>query len=179
MASASLRYARALTDVVFGRNLEADKALRELQSICELMAENEDLRRVWENPALPPEQKRGLLDAIVARGGISRPVRNLVAVVMDHGRMALLPHIAKQFESEVMARLNLAEAEITSARELGEEEKRALEDQIARMTGKQVRARYGHNPGLLGGAVVKIGSTIYDGSVLGQLNKMREQLTGE
>jgi F-type H+-transporting ATPase subunit delta len=178
MASASFRYARALADVVFQKNLDAAKALLELQAICALTSESEDLRRVWENPALPPEQKRGLLDAIVARSGISRPVRNFIAVLIDHGRMPLLPRITRQFETEVMARLNLAEAEITSARDLGDEEKRTLESQIARMTGKQVRARYHRDPALLGGAVIRIGSTIYDGSVLGQLHKIREQLAG-
>jgi F-type H+-transporting ATPase subunit delta len=158
--------------------LDPGKTLQDLHSLCDLVAANEELRRVWENPALPPEQKRGLLDAIVQRSGISQPVRNFVAVVMDHGRMPLLPHIVKQFESEMLARLNLAEAEITSARDLSDQEKRTLESQIERMTGKRVRARYGRDPGLLGGAVIKIGSTIYDGSVLGQLNKIREQLAG-
>jgi F-type H+-transporting ATPase subunit delta len=74
--------------------------------------------------------------------------------------------------------MNLAEAEITSARELGEDEKRGLERQIQRMTGKQVRARYSRDSSLLGGAVIKIGSTVYDGSVRGQLNRIREQLAG-
>jgi|SRR6476469_2242467 F-type H+-transporting ATPase subunit delta len=178
MASASIRYAQAFADVVFGKHLDAGKSLQELQSLAELAAENDELRRVWENPALPVEQKRGLLDSIVARAGLSRPVRNFVAILIDHGRMPMLPQIVQQFESELLRRMNLAEAEITSARELGEDEKRGLERQIQRMTGKQVRARYSRDSSLLGGAVIKIGSTVYDGSVRGQLNRIREQLAG-
>ncbi len=178
MASASIRYAQAFADVVFAKGWDAGKALGELQALAGLMAENEELRRVWENPALPLEQKRGLLDSIVARAGLSRPVRNFAAILIDHARMGMLPQVVRQLESELLRRMNLAEAEITSARELSPDEKRRLESQVQRLTGKQVRARYRSNPSLLGGAVVRIGSTVYDGSVLGQLNKIRERLAG-
>ena len=99
-----------------------------------------DLRRVWENPAVPAEQKRKLLDAIVHRDGIERHVRNLVAVLIDHRRVQFLERIIEQLEKELDARMGFAEAQITSARELGDAEKRALEAQIEKVTGKKVRA---------------------------------------
>ena len=105
------------------------------------LSESADLRRVWENPAVPAEQKRKLLDAIVQREGIDKPVRNLVAVLIDHRRLPFLPRIVEQFEKELDARMGFAEAQISSARELGDAEKRALEAQIAKMTGKKVRAQ--------------------------------------
>jgi F-type H+-transporting ATPase subunit delta len=148
-----------------------------LREIAGLLAESADLRRVWENPAVPAEQKRNLLDAIVQREGIDKRVRNLVAVLIDHRRVHFLPRIIEQLGKELDARLGFAEAQISSARELGDAEKRALEAQIEKTTGKKVRARYRLDSSLLGGAVVRVGSTIYDGSVKGQLEKIREAIS--
>jgi F-type H+-transporting ATPase subunit delta len=148
-----------------------------LQEIARLLAESADLRRVWENPAVPAEQKRNLLDAIVQREGIDRQVRNLVAVLIDHRRVQFLPRIVEQLEKELDTRLGFAEAQIFSARELGDAEKRALETQVEKTTGKKVRARYALDSSLLGGAVIRVGSTIYDGSVKGQLERIREAIT--
>jgi F-type H+-transporting ATPase subunit delta len=148
-----------------------------LREIARLLAESADLRRVLENPAVPAEQKRNLLDAIVQREGIDKRVRNLVAVLMDHRRVHFLPRIIEQLEKELDARLGFAEAQISSARELGDEEKRALEAQIEKTTGKKVRVQYALDSSLLGGAVVRVGSTIYDGSVKGQLERIREAIS--
>jgi F-type H+-transporting ATPase subunit delta len=98
-------------------------------------------------------------------------------VLIDRGRIVALQQIARQFESELNERLGFVEAEIASARELGEQEKRALEAQIAQVTGRRVRARYVRDAALLGGAVIQVGSTIYDGSVKGQLQRLKEELS--
>ena len=145
--------------------------------LAKLLSESTELRRVWENPAVPAEQKRGILDVIAKRDGFSKQVRNLVAVLIDHRRVQFLPRIVEQLEKELDARLGFADAQVTSARELGDAEKRALEAQVAKLTGKKVRARYGQDASLLGGAVVRVGSTIYDGSVLGQLRKIKEAMS--
>src|SRR5580704_16721680 len=164
MASVASTYARAFADVVLSKKLDAQRATGELRQIAELLAESADLRRVWENPAIPAEQKRGLLDAIAQRGGIEKAVRNLVAVI-------------QQLEKELDARLGFAEAQITSVRELADAEKRGLETEVAKLTGKKVRAKFGQDASLLGGVVVRIGSTVYDGSVKGQLEKIREAIS--
>lgn len=177
MASVASTYARAFADVVFSKQMDAVRAISGLQQIVTLFQESAELRRVWENPAVPAEQKRKLLDVIVQRDGIDKPVRNLIAVLIDHRRLPFLPRIVEQLEKEIDARLGFAEARISSARELGEPEKHALETQIAKTTGKKVRASYALDPSLLGGAVVRIGSTIYDGSVKGQLEKMKEAMS--
>ena len=176
MASVASTYARAFADVVFDAKLDAARAIGGLRQIATLFNESVELRRVWENPAVPADQKRKLLDVIVQRDGIDRPVRNLIAVLMDHRRLTFLPRIVEQLEKELDARLGFTDAQISSARELGDAEKRALESQIAKTTGKKVRASYGLDPSLLGGAVVRIGSTIYDGSVKGQLEKIKEAI---
>jgi len=177
MASVASTYARAFADVVLSAHLDASRAVGGLREIARLLDENALLRRVWENPAVPAEQKRNLLDAIVQREGIDKPVRNLVAVLIDHRRVPFLRRIIEQLEKELDSRLGFAEAQISSVRELGDAEKRALEARVAKTTGKKVRAQYALDLSLLGGAVVRVGSTIYDGSVKGQLERIREAIT--
>ena len=177
MASVAGTYARAFADVVLDERLDANRAIGGLRRISGLLGESPDLRRVWGNPAVPVEQKRHLLDAIVRREGIEKPVRNLVAVLIDHRRVPFLEQIAQQLEKELDARLGIAEAEVTSARELGDAEKRALETQIEKVTGKKVRARFALDATLLGGVTVRVGSTIYDGSVKGQLERIKEAIS--
>ncbi len=177
MASVASTYARAFTAVVLSARLDAESAKAGLREIARLVTENADLRRVWENPAVPADQKRKLLDAIVQREGIDRRVRNLVAVLIDHRRVQFLGRILDQFEKELDAEMGFAEAQIFSARELGDNEKLALEAQVGKVTGMKVRARYGLDASLLGGAVVRVGSTIYDGSVKGQLEKIKEAIS--
>jgi F-type H+-transporting ATPase subunit delta len=178
MASVAKTYARAFADVVFENRLDSAKILLETRSLAGLVAHSKDLREVWEAPSIPAEQKRGVLDAIVAREGFSKPVRNFMAVLMDHHRMPFLDAIVQQFEEELNRRMGFAEAKITTSRELGHTERSVLEAQLERLTGKKIRAAYRQDPQLLGGAIVQIGSTIYDGSVAGQLERIREQIAG-
>jgi len=177
VASVASTYARAFADVVLSARLDANRAIGGLRRIAGLLTESTDLRRVWENPAVPAEQKRHLLDAIVRQEGIEPHVRNLMAVLIDHRRVPFLGRITAQLEKELDTRLGFAEAQVTSARELGDAEKRSLEAQIEKVTGKKIRARFGLDASLLGGAVVRVGSTIYDGSVKGQLEKIREAIS--
>jgi len=177
MASVASSYARAFADVVLSAKLDADRAIAELRTLADLLSQSVELRRVWENPAVPAEQKRNILDVIVQRDGISKPVRNLVAVLIDHRRVAFLARIVEQLEKELNMRLGFAEADITSARDLNDTEKRTLEGQVAKVTGKKVRARYALDKALLGGAIVRVGSTIYDGSVQGQLARIKEAIS--
>jgi F-type H+-transporting ATPase subunit delta len=176
MASVASTYARAFADVVLDTHLEADRSIAELRAIGSLLAESLALRRVWENPAIPAEQKRRVLDIVAERDGISTQVRNLVAVLIDHRRIHFLEPIIAQLEKELDARLGFAEAQITSARDLGDAEKREFEVQVGKLTGKKVRTRYQRDASLLGGAMVRLGSTLYDGSVKGQLQRIREEI---
>src|SRR6202049_287880 len=177
MASVTNTYARAFADAVFSGHHDPDKTLQEAQAVADLVAGSKELRAVWETPSITAKQKRAVLDAIVARQGISRPVRNFVAVLIDHRRINFLGPIVKQFELELNQRLGFTEADITSARELNQSDRSTLETRMEKLTGKKVRARYALDESVLGGAVVKIGSTIYDGSVRGQLERIRQALS--
>ncbi len=177
MATVTNTYARAFADAVFSGHHDPDKTLREAQAVAELVAGSKELREVWETPSITAEQKRAVLDAIVAREGISQTVRNFVAVLIDHGRTHFLGPIVKQFEQELNHRMGFIEAEIASAHELSANDRQALEDQMEKLTGKKIRARYSRDESILGGAIVKIGSTIYDGSVSGQLERIKQALS--
>jgi F-type H+-transporting ATPase subunit delta len=176
MATVINTYARAFADVVMDNKLDAQRTLAETKQIVALADENKMLREVWDNPSIPAEQKRGVLDGIVKSAGISRPVRNFIAVLIDKGRTRLLPEIVTQFAQDLNQRLGIAEAEITTARVLNRDEQAMLESDLTRVTGKTIRASYGQDPAVLGGAIARVGSTIYDGSVKGQLERMRRQL---
>lgn len=179
MSAVTSRYARAFVDVMFDERLKADKVMQELRTVSATAQSSVELQRVWEDPSIPAEQKRGVLDAIASREGLSRQVRNFIAVLIDHGRFRLLDEVIRDIEHESDARMGFAEAEITTVRDLNDSERRTLEAQVEKLTGKKVRARYSQDSAILGGAVVKIGSTIYDGSVRGQLERIREQLAAD
>jgi F-type H+-transporting ATPase subunit delta len=176
MASVVNTYARAFADAVMDKRMDPAKTLAEAQQISALVKGNKTLREVWETPSIPAGQKRSVLDAIVKRAGISQVVRNFVAVLIDKRRMKFLGEIVEQFAQELNQRLGFAEAEITTTRELNADERSALESDLAKVTGKKIRARYDRDGSILGGAIARVGSTVYDGSVKGQLEKIREQL---
>ncbi len=177
MASVVSTYAQAFAAVVLSSRLDIERAKNGLREIAGLIGESADLRRVLDNPAVPADQKRKLLDAIVQREGIERHVRNLVAVLIDHRRIQYLDRIVEQFEKELDAQMGFAELQISSAYPLAAAERLVIETQMAKVTGKNVRAHYGIDASLLGGAVVRVGSTIYDGSVKGQLEKIKEAIS--
>jgi len=176
MASVISSYARAFADAVIDLKLDPNQVRGEMRGMLEMLEQSQDLERVWENPAIPHDQKLKVLDAVAQRAGLTKAVRNFLAVIIDHRRIRMLPAIAKQFEAELNYRLGFIDAAITSARELSVHERQGLELQVGRMTGRTVRAQYSTDPAVLGGAVVQIGSTVYDGSVRGQLHRIREQL---
>jgi len=177
MASVASRYARALVEVVLEHHIDSDAARQQLRAMVDAVHESLELRRVWESPAVLPEQKLALLDAIAAKIGAVKPIRNFMAVIIDHRRLGMLDDIVRVFETELDAQLGFAEVQVSSARPLSAEQQREVEARVERMTGKRIRASYVSNPELLGGLLVRVGDTIYDGSVRGQLEKMRQDLS--
>jgi len=176
MAAVLGRYARAYADVVVQHKHHIEKAVAELEQMAALMSSSKELRNVLENPAVSREQKLKLLDAIIARMDAGKLLRNFLAVLIDHRRIANIGDLVEQFKQELDRRLGIADAKVSSVRALTEAEKKSLEKELAEITGKTVRATYSEDAGLLGGVVVRMGSTIYDGSVLGRLQRMRQQI---
>ena len=175
--SALIRYARAFADVMVGKQLERSRTTEELAVFAGLVKNSRELRTIWRNPSVEGSQKREVLDWIVARVGASPMVRNFVAVLIDRHRIAQLPEVIEQLELELNKRMGLVEAEVTTARPLSDAEKRGLEARMERLTGKRVAAHYSTDASVLGGAVVRSGSTVYDGSLRRQLENLKEQLS--
>jgi F-type H+-transporting ATPase subunit delta len=128
------------------------------------------------NPSIANDQKLKVLDAIAARIGMFPQVRNFIAVIMDHQRLDELNEILDEYHLVADKQSHMAEAEITSARPLNEQDRAELEAQVAKLAGGRVRATYRQDATLLGGAVVRIGSTVYDGSIRAQLQQLKQKL---
>ncbi len=178
MAAVFGRYARAFAEVVIDRKINPDKAVAELNEIAVLVNTSTEFRNVLQNPSVALPQKLSLLDAVIQRTGGSKVLRNFIAVLIEQRRIGNIGDIVELFKQELDRRMGIADARVSSARELAVTEKKSLEQQLAAITGKTVRATYSQDASLLGGAVVRVGSTIYDGSVRGQLQRIREQIKG-
>jgi F-type H+-transporting ATPase subunit delta len=174
--AAASRYARAFADVAADRKLDSTALIDQLSTFVQAMRASGELRIIWETPSVPQEQKIAVVDAIAQQYGADHLVRNFIAVLIENRRIAALPEIARQVERELNDRLGIAEAEVTTTRELSATERAQLEARLAAIIGKKVRARYAQDPAVKGGAVIKIGSTVYDGSVKGRLQRLKEQL---
>lgn len=178
MAAVLGRYARAFADVVVDHKMDPDKAVAGLAEIAALVNTSTEFRNVLQNPSVALTQKLGLLDAVIQRTGGSKILRNFIAVLIDQRRIGNVGEILEQFKRELDRRMGIADARVSSARELTTAEKTSLEKQLAAVTGKTVRATYSEDASLVGGAVVRVGSTIYDGSVRGQFQRIREEIKG-
>jgi F-type H+-transporting ATPase subunit delta len=178
LKSASLQYANALADVALAQGA-ADAVNKQLADVGSMYAQSAELRNFLTSPAVDRAAKHGVIEKLLARIGGAKIIRNLLFVVVDHQRAHILPGIIAAFQEVVRQRQGIAEAEIASATELNGAQKAEFAFTLERMTGKRVETKYSLDPALLGGAVVRIGDTIYDGSLRSRLNAMRARLTAE
>ncbi len=178
MKSASLQYANALADVALAQGA-ADAALKQLGDFAAAFDASSELRNFLTSPAVPREAKHGVIEKIAARIGAGKIIRNFLFVIADHQRTRILPEILASFQDVIRQRQGIAEAEISSAVELSAAQKKRFAQTLERLTGKKIEAKYSLDPALLGGAVVRVGDTIYDGSVRNSLNEMRARLVAE
>jgi F-type H+-transporting ATPase subunit delta len=177
MASFASRYARALADVAFETHLDPKDLQRQLGDFGAAWHESRPLREFFLDPSFPIEEKIAFLDKLNTKLGMAQPTRNFIAVLIRNRRIAGFDDVVAEFRREINRRLGISEAKVTSARQLDDQEKRELEAQIARLTGGSVEATWSEDSSLIGGAVVEVGSTVYDGSLRGRLEQLREELT--
>lgn len=176
MAAFAARYARAFAQVVSSTHLEPSPALQQLRDFSATLSSSGELREVLMNPSLALQQKLGVIDAIAIRLGMSKPVRNFIAVIMDHQRLADLDGILVEYIAVADTDAGTTEVEIISARPLADDERNSLISTASTLADGQILARFTEDPSLLGGAVLKIGSTVYDGSLKAQLAGMKQRL---
>jgi F-type H+-transporting ATPase subunit delta len=178
LRSASLQYATALADIAL-EQAAAEPVKKQLEDFGAAYAESSELRSVLSSPAVERTAKHNVIEKLATRLGASRIVRNFLLIVVDNQRTHLLPEIVKTFEAVIRQRQGVAEAEVISAAELTAPQKTQLQQTLEGLTGRKIQAKYSLDPALLGGAVVRIGDTIYDGSVRNRLNQMRARLAAE
>jgi F-type H+-transporting ATPase subunit delta len=176
MAAVLGRYARAYAEVVVKNKLNPEKTVAEFQQMADVVNSSRELRNVLQNPAVSREQKLKLLDSIIRHIGATKMLRNFLAVLIDNRRIGNVGDLLEQFKQELDRRMGIAHAKVTSVRELSSAERKSLEKELAEITGKTVRATYSEDARLLGGVLVRVGSTVYDGSVLGRLQRMRAEI---
>jgi len=183
MASAvANRYARALVDVVMapGSPLKPEDAVAQLRAIDAIIQESAELRNALLTPAIQNSRKRAVLAKLLqSAGGGSPLIRNFTYVLVDHRRIGVIGEIREAFELQLDERLGFARAEVTSAAPLDPRVGSNLESELSRLTGKRMRLRFDVDPALLGGVVARIGSTVYDGSVRGELRQLAKKLAGQ
>ena len=172
------RYADALADVAIQQNA-VEQVRQELADFLGLLRESPELSLLLHSPAVQRASKRGVIEALTTQMGASRTLRNFLYVVVDRGRTQELPEMQQAFDERLDERQGIVRAEISSAHDLAEPEKADLRGALERLTGRRVEAAYRLDPALLAGTVVRIGSTIYDGSVRTQLERLRERLASE
>ena len=171
------RYARAFADVAASAHLDTAAVDRQLADFLATWDGSRELREVFENPAIPAPQKVAILDKMNSKLGLQRELRNLIAVLINNDRIAAIREVAEAWRAEMQERMGIRQAEIVTARELNEQERRSLIEGAAKLAGTQVQATFKLDKEILGGTVVRIGSTVYDGSVRGRLERLREALT--
>jgi F-type H+-transporting ATPase subunit delta len=176
MADFAARYARAFADVVLGDGIPIDQVNAQLNDFLSTLEGSADLRQALFNPALAADVRVRVIDALAPRLHLAREVRNFLAVLLRHDRMSAVEEIVAAYRAEIDRRQGISNVEVISARRLDADERSQMEQQVARLAGTQVRALFREDNGLMGGAVVRIGSTIYDGSVRGRLDRMKQEL---
>ena len=173
----AIRYARALFDVGLQEGVDLESLQRELSSFSQLMSEHESLQRALVNPAIPASKKRAVVEALLQRSSGSSPqVARLLLLLADRDRLALMPELTTAFEQRLTDHRQVVRAELSTAIELPGDRVAALKNGLVRATGREVLLDTRVDPALVGGAVARIGSTVYDGSVVTQLQKLKQSL---
>jgi F-type H+-transporting ATPase subunit delta len=178
LKSASQQYANALADIAFEQGA-VDAVMKQLNDFYGLYAASGELRNFLSSPAVTRDAKHRVIEKLIGRTGASKAVRNFLFVVVDHRRTAILPEMVAAVQEVVRKRQGIVEAQVSSAIELNGTQKAELAFTLERITGRRVEATFSLEPSLLGGAVVRVGDTVYDGSLRTQLNELRARLAAE
>jgi F-type H+-transporting ATPase subunit delta len=181
LSAVAARYASALADVVTARGspLRPQDAVAELRAFESALQASSELQNALATPAVPAGRKRAVVRRIAEILKLSQIALNFLYVLIDRRRIAAFSEILHSFELIVDDRLGFARAEVAAAREMAEPQRAALTSVLERLTGRRIRMRFTVDERLIGGVVARIGSTIYDGSVRGQLASLGRRLCAE
>jgi F-type H+-transporting ATPase subunit delta len=164
MAAFVARYARAFADVVTQEKLDAAALDRQLNDFLATWEASAELRELMVNPAVAAPQKIAVLDKMNAKLKLQKELRNLLAVLIKNDRIGEVKEVAAAYRAEMQERQGIRPVEIVTARELGEKDRAGLVTGVGKLAGAQIQASFKLDKTILGGTVVRIGSTVYDGS---------------
>ncbi len=172
------RYVSALAEVVAQQDseLSPEAALEQLEAFGELLEGSADLAAVLRSPSIQPGDKRRLIEQVGGRLGLAPLIVNFLFVVTDHRRMRNFSLIADGFRTWLDSHRGRIEVQVRTAGPIGPDQRAELEGRFRELTGKDIRASYAEDPGLLGGGAVQVGSTLYDGSLRAALGSLAARL---
>ena len=176
MAAFVARYAQAFLEVVTAAKLDSAAIDAQLTDFLATWNGSGELREFFVHPAVPTVQKVEFLDTLNKKLGLRKELRNLLAVLIANDRIGHVDEVAEAYRRLLQEQLGIRQAEIVTARELGAEERKALVAEVAKLAGAKINASFKLDANILGGTVVRIGSTVYDGSVRGRLDRLKEAL---
>jgi F-type H+-transporting ATPase subunit delta len=173
-----VRYAKALLDIVMtpGSGIDPHKVLENLRGVAGLIDNSPNLKTALLSPAVSPSRKRAVVGRLMDTMGVAKAVRNLIFVVIDHRRVMQLDSIVDAYENLLDERLGFVRADVSSARELNATQRASLEAELSRLANKKAKAAYAIDPALIGGVMARVGSIVYDGSVRGELARLKVKL---
>jgi F-type H+-transporting ATPase subunit delta len=175
--AAAARYARALFDVVLKEGGDVEKVQADFQQFVDLFAQHPVLATTLGNPAIPAAKKQAVAKALIERAGtISPVVAKMILLLAERDRMMILPEIARSYRERVMDHQKIIRGQVTTAIALPPDKLRALEQGLQAATGRKVVLETKVDPSIIGGVITRLGSTVYDGSVTTQLQKMKQAL---
>ena len=164
--------ARRYAEAIFQFHLEA--CAEQLDLAAELMA-NDEAERVLDNPSLPVRERQAAVDRAL-EGRVADPVRRLVDLLVERGKVDLLPRVASEYRRLLNRESGVVSAVVTSAVALNDDEMTAIRDRVQAMTGDTVDLRTAVDPTLIGGLTVQVGDRLLDASVRGRLERLRSEL---
>jgi F-type H+-transporting ATPase subunit delta len=171
------RYAAALAEVVVERREERE-VQREIDYWASLIDTNAQLREVFANPTIPYDQKRKVLEELISRTGVRETTASFLRVLLKNQRLAQIEAVAERFGHVLDERAGVVAANVTTARPIPDDLIAMLREALATETGHTVRLTFATDETIIGGLVTQIGSTIFDGSVQGQLERLAVDLVG-
>jgi len=174
--TAATRYARALLDVAVQEKSNLEGIEQELAAFVELFAANATLNKVMLNPAVPVPRKRAAMVDLTKAAETSPTVAKLLTLLAERDRLVLLPDLLASYRERLLDYRKVVRAEITTAAPLAADRAKAIEASLAQKTGRTVHLDTRIDPSIIGGVVARIGSTVYDGSVTRQLEKLKASL---
>jgi F-type H+-transporting ATPase subunit delta len=172
------RYATALADVAIARHEERE-VQNELDQWAKMMEAHPQLKEVFANPTIVYDHKQKVLEDLISRTNVRETTASFLRVLLKNQRLSQLGAVVERFGQVLDERGGMVAAHVTTARPLPGDLRNSLHETLATATGRKVRLSFATDESIIGGLVARIGSTIFDGSVQSQLDRLANEMAGQ